>query len=180
MAQMSPDLQLAISKASGSGAQRYLGKPRNDESTLIVLMSFSSDSIDFGEQLTLSQAQVRLICHEKDGTANKTAEVIFPYGWGQSVTTVPFANFIFDSQTYYVTSVPGREAASVAFSFIVPNDLQAKFIQIRGTRYNLDRFEDRQTGQFPAISDFEANTKIINSFQPQAPPGPGFGGPPSM
>ncbi|MDG2053589.1 MAG: hypothetical protein P8J86_02680 [Phycisphaerales bacterium] len=180
MAQMSPELQLMLSAASGSGTQRYLGKPRNDQSTLIVLISFGSDSIDFGEQLTLSQAQVRLICHERDGSASKTAEVIFPYGWGQSVTTAPFANFIFDSQTYYVTSVPGREAASVAFSFIVPNDLQAKFIQIRGTRYNLDSFEDRQTGQFPAISDFEANTKIIEAFQPQAPPGFGFGGPPSM
>lgn len=179
-AQMSPELKLILNQVASSGSQRYLGKPKNDQSTLIVLMSFGSDAIDFGEQLTLSQAQVRLICHETDDSTQNAAEVIFPYGWGQSVATAPFANFIFDSQTYYVTSVPGRESASVAFSFIVPNDLQAKFIQIRGTRYTLDRFEDRQTGQFPVISNLEVSTKISEAFQPQAPSGPGFGGPPSM
>ncbi len=179
--QLPPELIAMLGQITGAASnKRFFGKPRNGERTFIVIMSFGPEAIDFGEQLTLSQAQVRLICQDTDLGPHTKAEVLFPYGWGQSVRTAPFANFIFDSQTYYMTSVPGREAATIALSFILPNNLNPEFIQVRGTRYSLDQFKTNQSGTFPVLSEFAVGTKINNAFKPSAPVGPGFGAPPTM
>lgn len=99
-----------------------------------VQVSFTTDAVDFNEQLTLSSAQIRLI-----GWPNKRfadAPTVHPYGFTQLG-----ASYKFDSISYYATSTPGRESADMVFRFNVPGDFTPRYIQIRGTRFTLPNLQ---------------------------------------
>jgi hypothetical protein len=96
-----------------------------------VKVFFDSGSRDFGEQLTLSASQIRLI-GEPQGTAEPP--VAFPESWSQYDG---WHNF--DDVTHYITSEPAQASASI-WIFFNARDMAGsmpKFIQIRGTRYVL-------------------------------------------
>ncbi len=105
----------------------------NDSQTnrIAVGLFFDAGARDFGEQLTLSSAQIRLI-----GDARGSAEpvVLFPVAWTQ------YDGFhSFDDVTHYITSEPGQSQANVRVEFDARQlgNSQPKFIQIRGTRYRI-------------------------------------------
>ena len=98
-----------------------------------VTMNFEALSRDFGQQLTLSRSQIRLITKPSGGDVL----VIHPDAWTQETQNDGRKRFRFDDITHYITSVPGREAATATIEFPVPVGREARFIQVRGTRYAL-------------------------------------------
>jgi hypothetical protein len=96
-----------------------------------VKVHFNAPARDYGEQLTLSRTQVRLI---GDARGTSAARVAYPESWSQYDGWHQF-----DDRSHYVTSQPGQEAADVMFEFL-GDDLgnqPPKFIMIRNIRYRL-------------------------------------------
>ena len=102
-----------------------------------VTVKFNSRALDYGEQLTLSSAQVRLVSKVKK--ANKTAKphVAHPDRWNQSILGGRRLTFLFADITNYVTSVEGQESTIVTFDFLWPASNEPNFIQIKGMRFKL-------------------------------------------
>lgn len=151
--QYNPDLyrQSALvrdSYDSGSGKLSLLpeaasvGDVRVDEGSNrhAVEVNFEALARDFGEQLTLSSSQIRLICSQRGGGK---PTVVHPDAWHQETDDAPMQRFLFDNLTHYITSIPGRESARVIIEFPVPQGETGRFIQIRGTRYELPRQIER-------------------------------------
>jgi hypothetical protein len=103
--------------------------------TVRVAVAFSRDARDFAEQLSLSQAQVRLIEGLGKGV-KREARVVHPTRWGQ-VTADGGGDFIFDDITHYATSVSGRESADVVFEFQIPAGFTPGYLLVRNTRLKL-------------------------------------------
>ncbi len=95
-------------------------------------VSFGREARDFNEQLTLSQAQVRLIEYKSSGAGGE-ARVVHPLRWAQATGQVP-GEFSFEDITHYVTSVAGKESADVVFEFRLPPSFIPRFLQVRNTR----------------------------------------------
>ena len=120
-------------KLSLRPADAHVGPVLYDPSSgkYLVSVRFEAGARDFGEQLTLSSAQVRLI-----GSASGSSEpkVIHPDQWTQYD-----GPHRFDDLSHYVTSQPGQSQANVVFEFPARelNNIAPKFIQIRNTRYEL-------------------------------------------
>lgn len=102
-----------------------------DQNRFAVTVVFEAGARDFGDQLTLSSSQARLV-GEARGTAE--ARYVFPDIWTQYDGWHRF-----DSITHYATSEPAQSQARIVLEFN-GRDLSGqvpKFIQIRGTRYRL-------------------------------------------
>src|SRR5262245_2688049 len=113
-----------------------------------VKVQFGSGARDFGEQLTLSAAQVRLIGSAPENNRNAEPPVAFPDSWAQYDG---WHNF--DDVTHYVTSQPGQSDATVWLFFDGRNfgSSTPKFIQIRGTRFSLPAGRDVTLGDYNGI-----------------------------
>lgn len=111
----------------------------------VVKMRFDGESRDWGEQLTLSRSQVRLIAPPKN--VMDESRVAHPDSWIQPVWGDPGKDdgrHRFDDISHYISSVPGQESVEVAIEFSA-RDLEPaipKFIQVRGTRYRLPKLEE--------------------------------------
>jgi len=105
-----------------------------------VRVQFTAEARDFGEQLTISSAQLRLV-----STASGTSHpyVAHPEKWWQPTKTGSVGEYLFDDISNYATTVPGQESAAMAFDFPWPNaDTRVPaFIQIKGVRFKLPRAE---------------------------------------
>ncbi len=67
--------------------------------------------------------------------------------WRQEVQGEGLQVFYFDGYFNYIHSVPGRASAEILLEFELPNQLEPRFLQIRGTRYPLHlRQEDVVSG----------------------------------
>lgn len=101
----------------------------------IIDTQFKSSSRDFGRQLVLSSAQIRLV-----GTADGTdsPDIIHPSGWVQqsAETGMPSA-FAFDDPANYASGTPGQNESRMAFMFEGPSGFAPEFVQFRGTRFKL-------------------------------------------
>ena len=97
--------------------------------------------MDYGNQLTLSSSQVRLVSKVKK--SNKTAKpyVAHPARWNQAYDSNRRSTFLFDDITYYATSVEGQESTIITFDFEWPVLDEPNFIQIKGTRFKLPRVQ---------------------------------------
>lgn len=106
-----------------------------------VEVRFDTLARDWGEMLTLSPSQVRLICYPRPRNSTGAPEVLHPSHWSQQVSSdsSDFGRFGFDDPFHYVTSVPGQESARAIFEFEVPQGHTGRYIQIRGTRFALPR-----------------------------------------
>ncbi len=94
-----------------------------------VDMQFDGAALDFGEQLTIANSQIRLIGAARGWAA---APVVHPDMWAQDGTL-----YRFDNIAHYVTSVPGRENAAATILFKIPANFVPKYIQVKNNRYRL-------------------------------------------
>lgn len=94
-----------------------------------VKVLFKAGARDFGEQLTLSNAQIRLIGEAKGTDAPKVA---YPVAWTQYD-----GHHFFDASTEFISSEAGQAEAGLRLEFDASalGGQRPKFIQIRGTRY---------------------------------------------
>ncbi len=102
-----------------------------------ISVSFNSQALDFGEQLTLSSSQVRLV---GPATGRQKPVVAHPVQWTQAVQGGVVGTFRFDERSHYLTSISGQEAADVVIEF----DWTAgspRSIRIKGTRFLLPATE---------------------------------------
>src|SRR5438552_5618566 len=134
-----------------------------------VRMHFDTGARDWGEQLTLSKAQIRLLGAPKDDLDE--ARVTYPDSWTQT----PWGDkddgrHKFDDVSHYITSVPGQESADAIIEF----DAQElgtdapKFIQIRNIRLALPKTEELQLTGFMALRSPSGGTTAVKIDQ-QAP-----------
>ncbi|MCA9291383.1 MAG: CvpA family protein [Phycisphaerales bacterium] len=127
-------------------AMQVLSVVRTD-ARIGILVEFDAKAFDYGEQLTLSSAQIRLIGTPRSRNGNPP--VVHPDQWSQNTKDRGILTFKFDDLTHYITSVPGTERTRAFIEFPVgagrdqmPADSMPRFIQVRGTRFRLDNVED--------------------------------------
>jgi alpha-D-ribose 1-methylphosphonate 5-triphosphate synthase subunit PhnG len=115
---------------------------KSETGLAIVQVKFAPSARDFNKQLVLAKSQVRLVDEVRNGNEPK---VYFPDSWKQKVqnaTTKDFSEelFVFDGISSYATSIPGQSEIMLTFVFDTRNArLNPKFIQIRGTRFELTK-----------------------------------------
>ncbi len=127
-----------------------------------VRVKFAAEARDFGTQLTLSSAQVRLVSKADNQSRPYVAH---PQKWSQPTKDGSTALYPFDDISNYATTVPGQETAIMEFDFPWPN-AQTRvpaFIQIKGVRFNLPRPEhvngaeyERRLGSPSSVQAFSA------------------------
>ncbi|MDP7029762.1 MAG: hypothetical protein QF733_06040 [Phycisphaerales bacterium] len=108
----------------------------------MVPMQFDHNAMDYGKGLALGVNQLRLVGDSSGGTS-----IIYPSYWGQLVVDDAAsaeagsaqqraAFFEFNSGTAYVYDI-GRTDQDVRMVFQVPDDFSPRFLQIRGTRFDI-------------------------------------------
>jgi hypothetical protein len=100
----------------------------------IVKVRFDRGARDFGEQLTISAAQIRLVS-TADGMSRPL--VATPAHWRQETKDDGPQTFGFDDISHYITSVPAQESADVLISFPWRDGFRPNFVQIKGTRFDI-------------------------------------------
>jgi hypothetical protein len=168
MQHVNPDLyqQMSLLRASfgqGRGKFSLLPDAGNvtrvtvDENTNrhLVTVEFSALARDFGQQMTLSRSQVRLICHVSSSSQSKP-KVVFADAFQQETSNHPWGRYLWDDPSHYAHSIPGRDSARIIFEFPVPPGERGQYIQIRGTRFALPPAE-RVAGAQPQTAP--ANTR---------------------
>lgn len=108
---------------------------------LMIPMEFNRDSMDYGKGLALGVNQVRMVGE----SAGKTT-AIHPQYWGQYVIDEgerqngeakrAEAFFEFNSGTAYIFDIDQTEL-DVRLVFGVPEDFSPRFLQVRGTRFDV-------------------------------------------
>jgi len=121
---------------SAKVAEYYRGDVLGKD-TLVVKMDFDKRAIDFGESMTITQSQIRLIGKASGG---REAPVLYPSSFRQYSGLHRF-----DHRTHVVSSQGGQEEAEAYLIFggpggkvdPIPADFIPQFIQVRGTRFDL-------------------------------------------
>jgi len=98
---------------------------------IVIKVDFTKDAQDFGRILTLTSSQIRLIGYPTMRGAE--APVLHPTSWAQNHGR--WSHYFFDSTLHSISSEPGKENLQSYIAFEAPPDFQARFIQIRGTRF---------------------------------------------
>lgn len=96
-----------------------------------VEIDFEGGARDYGEQLTLSASQVRLLGAAR---GNATARMAFPIEYTQYS-----GHHRFDDVSHYISSEPGQQRAKAVIEFKLA-DLEGqtpRFIMLKGTRFKL-------------------------------------------
>ena len=116
-------------------AAKVTNVAKSEDGLVIVQVTFSPKAKDFGGQLSLASSQVRLISNASGMTKPK---IHYPTSWKQEVADGTEQVFIYDDNSHYATSVPGRQDIGIKFAFDTKDlSFTPKFIQIRGTRLDL-------------------------------------------
>lgn len=116
-----------------------------------VEVDLKSLARDYGTQVTLSQAQIRLICQPSSSLAKPV--IVHPDAWRQPTAEDPsMQRFRFDDPSHFVTTIPGRESGTAIIEFPVPQDTQGRFIQIRGTRFRLPQPQAADPGAITQVA----------------------------
>ncbi|MCZ6837355.1 MAG: CvpA family protein [Planctomycetota bacterium] len=107
-----------------------------DTNQYAIAVSFEAKARDFGSMLSLSRAQIRLIEEMKGGTDKP--EVLYPDSWRQST-----GYYQYDDVSHYLTSESGQQSSDAVLFFPGGNTGgNVKYLQIRNTRYRINRIED--------------------------------------
>lgn len=128
-----------------------------------VRVHFAAEARDFGSQLTLSSAQIRLVAGTND---QNRPYVAHPRAWSQPTMDGSTAVYLFDDISNYATTVPGQETATMEFDFEFPGTLVPLFIQIKGTRFDLPQFEVVTSGQYEQQLGAGGATRSVRSAPP--------------
>lgn len=121
-----------------------------EQSTYAIQVHFKNEARDFGSQLTLSRAQIRLIGEAKG--VSKPA-VVHPDSWIQPNG----GYFKFDDVSHYLTSQSGQQSLDVTIFFPAGTMPRVKYIQIRNTRYFISRIEEIDEGR---LSDLKGGIEL--------------------
>ena len=109
----------------------------SQEGMVVVQVTFNTKAKDFGGQLILASSQVRLI---GEASGDNPPDIYYPMAWKQEVQDTGEQLFKFDDASHYATSVPGRAETGIKFAFDTrDSSFIPKFIQIRGTRFDLPK-----------------------------------------
>ncbi|HIA72311.1 MAG TPA: CvpA family protein [Phycisphaerales bacterium] len=107
----------------------------NNQGLIVVQVSFNTKAKDHGGQLIIASSQVRLI---GDPNGSDSVDVYHPTAWKQESNDGVETLYRFDDINNYATSVPGRQDTGIKFAFDTKNrNFKPKFIQLRGTRFEL-------------------------------------------
>jgi hypothetical protein len=107
----------------------------DDSGLVIVQVSFNTKAKDHGGQFILGSSQIRLI---GKASSSDEADVYHPTAWKQENKEGIEILYRFDDLNNYATGVPGRQDAGIKFAFDTKDrDFKPRFIQIRGTRFEL-------------------------------------------
>ncbi|MFK7959625.1 MAG: CvpA family protein [Phycisphaerales bacterium] len=117
-----------------------------EDPTLVGIdLNFTSPAFDFGQRLTLTAAQVRLI--EAPASRSAKPRVIYPKAWyqGHAGRREEGKNnyHTFDSTESVITNEAGKQAVDVVLDFKVPsgfsmhNGRRGAFLVIKGVRFEL-------------------------------------------
>jgi hypothetical protein len=100
-----------------------------------VKMRFNKPAYDGGgQQLALSAAQVRLLGRSR----GREAPVVHPIAWAQKDSTGTIGVYKLDTPSHYMTSVQAQDNVEFVMLFpAFPGETEARFIQVRGTRFAL-------------------------------------------
>ena len=128
-----------------------------------VRVRFAAEARDFGTQLTLSSAQVRLVSKAGDQSRPYVAH---PQAWSQPTKNGSTAVYRFEDISNYATTVPGQETAIMEFDFRFPGTLVPLFIQIKGTRFDLPQFEVVTGAQYEQQLGSAGTTRSVSSAPP--------------
>ncbi len=139
--------QVALAGSAATIQGTYLAPPHMG--LCAVRIKFGRGARDFGEQLTVSASQLRLIGAVTDARAKPY--VAYPVRWSQHVNANRVATFVFDDVSHYITSVPGRDDAEVVVEFPLPAGVQPRFIQIKGTRFDIPQIEEMTASGYDEI-----------------------------
>jgi len=104
-----------------------------------VDMRFENAARDYNEQLTISQAQVRLIGND--------GRVVHPTAWEQES-----GRYEFETRTFYATSTPGQQTADLSFFFLMPANFTPNYIQVKGTRFPIRTLTQDDVDQIGKIA----------------------------
>lgn len=128
----------------GMSVLGYARDPENPQ-RLFVEVRFNSRGFDFGRQLTITAAQVRLI--EAPTSRTEVADVAYPAAWFQGHderTRQEFNNYHeFNSISNIMSSEPGKSELDAVFEFRVPADFSPEnsrrraMLEVKGIRYEL-------------------------------------------
>lgn len=108
--------------------------------TAAVNLRFNAKGIDFGDQLTLSASQVRLISAPR---GRGGADVEHPEAWVQDGT-----RYLFDNISHFITSTPGQEQAEAIVLFRLEPGFTPRYVQVRNVRYRLPAAQQMPAGLF--------------------------------
>jgi len=107
----------------------------SDDGLVVIQVSFNTKAKDHGSQFIIGSSQVRLI---GEATDSGNVDVYHPTAWKQESRDGLESLYRFDDINNYATSVPGRQETGIKFAFDTKNrDFKPKFIQLRGTRFEL-------------------------------------------
>ncbi len=121
--------QIAMRPSEASVQQAWVCPNR-----CVVKVRFGRGSRDYGQQLTLSASQARLVA-AVSGSAKPY--VAHPRRWSQPVKDRGDLIFDFDDGSHYVTTIPGREASDILLEFPWEEGLIPRFVQIKGARIDI-------------------------------------------
>ncbi len=139
--------QVALAESAATIQGTYLSPPHMGRCA--VRVRFGRRAKDFGDQLTVSASQLRLI--GAAAGAQDRPYVAHPVRWSQHVSADRVETFLFDDLSHYITSVPGRDEAEVVIEFPLPAGVQPRFIQIKGTRFEIQRIEEMTASGYDEI-----------------------------
>jgi len=104
----------------------------------IVKVRFGRGARDFDEQLTISSSQVRLV-----SAASGLGKPLVEHAsrWRQTTKDEGEQTYAFNDISHYITTVPGQQSADILIEFPWREGFVPRFIQIKGTRFDLPRGE---------------------------------------
>jgi hypothetical protein len=143
--------------AKGMPLPQTMGGPQG---VFAVGLEFSQGAYDFGERLTLSASQVRLIA---DAPPTRAAATAHPFAWAAELPGGVRSFFPFDDRSHYVTNIPGQQSTT-AWLLFKESDLQGqqpRFIQVKGLRIRLPQIE--------ALPPMDAIARIMGGTAGQRP-----------
>lgn len=139
---------------------------KSENGMAIVQVKFAPSARDFNKQLVLAKSQIRLVDEARNG---KEPNVYFPDSWKQKIQnkeTKAFSEelFIFDGTSSYATSIPGQSEIMLTFVFNTRNaKLKPKFLQIRGTRFELTKPIELTTAEAMAyLNKDNSDTRVVD------------------
>ncbi|MBT4530983.1 MAG: hypothetical protein HOC27_07235 [Phycisphaerae bacterium] len=137
--------QLTLKKKDANVTFFDVGSTSGGQKLAVVMVNFKGSAGDFGQQVVLSNSQVRLVTK---ANGKEEPKIYYPSAWKQKVQTTNDAGekeeieymFEFDNSTAYATSIPKQDHSNIKFIFRTGDSkLDPSYLQIKGIRFDLHK-----------------------------------------